>query len=119
MKNDSVYYNLYTPEERMKIIQAAGCTIEPEPFLPERCRNNKELRTTRPKKSVHHGRYNYRINEKGNVEVMNLAAYWIPDICIRKEIGGTMYTVTGSYEGTEMLNRKMLRIMGQNMEDDK
>ena len=33
--------------------------------------------------------------------------------------GGTEYTVTGSYEGAETLNRKLKRIMEQNAADDK
>ena len=33
--------------------------------------------------------------------------------------GGTEYTVTGSYEGTETLDRKLKRIMEQNAADDK
>ena len=32
---------------------------------------------------------------------------------MQKEIGGTVYTVTGSYDGTEPLNRKMERIMDE------
>ena len=35
------------------------------------------------------------------------------------EIGGTEYTVTGSYEGTETLDKKLKRIMEQNAADDK
>ena len=31
----------------------------------------------------------------------------------QKEIGGTVYTVTGSYDGVETLDRKMERIMGE------
>lgn len=31
-----------------------------------------------------------------------------------REIGGTLYSVTGSYEGTETLDRKLKRIMEQN-----
>ena len=34
------------------------------------------------------------------------------------EIGGTEYTVTGSYEGTETLDKKLHRIMEQNAADD-
>ena len=34
------------------------------------------------------------------------------------EIGGTEYTVTGSYEGTETLDKKLKRIMEQNAADD-
>ena len=35
------------------------------------------------------------------------------------EYGGTEYTVTGSYEGTETLDKKLKRIMEQNAADDK
>ena len=33
------------------------------------------------------------------------------------EIGGTEYTVTGSYDGEETLDKKLKRIMGQNASD--
>ena len=36
-----------------------------------------------------------------------------------EKIGGTEYTVTGSYEGMETLDRKLRRIMEQNAADDK
>ena len=36
-----------------------------------------------------------------------------------EEHGGTEYTVTGSYEGTETLDKKLRRIMEQNTADDK
>ena len=35
------------------------------------------------------------------------------------EIGGTEYTVTGSYDGTEPLDKKLMRIMEQNAADEK
>ena len=38
---------------------------------------------------------------------------------IVEEHGGTEYTVTGSYEGTETLDKKLRRIMEQNAADDK
>ena len=44
-------------------------------------------------------------------------AYWLPELTLRRKIGGTIYTVTGSYEGTEPLDRKLRRIMEKNMED--
>ena len=37
---------------------------------------------------------------------------------IVENIGGTEYTVTGSYEGTETLDKKIKRIMEQNAADD-
>lgn len=47
-----------------------------------------------------------------------LSAFWLPDVKIVDEIGGTEYTVTGSYEGTETLDKKLHRIMEQNAADD-
>ena len=51
--------------------------------------------------------------------VKNPSAFWLPDINIVDEHGGTEYTVTGSYEGTETLDKKLKRIMEQNAADDK
>ena len=62
---------------------------------------------------------NYRVNDQGSIVVRNLEAYWLPVIRIEKEIAGTIYTVTGSYEGTELLDRKLLRIMSHNLEESK
>ena len=62
-------------------------------------------------------RYNYRIDEHGCIVVRNLDAWWIPEMKIMEEIDGTIYTVTGSYEGTEMLDQKLSRIMLHNLED--
>lgn len=54
---------------------------------------------------------------EGNLCVRNLSAYWLPDLTLQREIGGTLYIVDGSYEGTEPLDRKICRIMARNMED--
>ena len=32
---------------------------------------------------------------------------------MQKEIGGTIYSVTGTYDGTETLDKKMERIMSE------
>ena len=53
------------------------------------------------------------IDESGHIRVKNLSAFWLPEFTLQKEIGGTVYTVTGSYDGTEPLNRKMERIMAE------
>ena len=58
-----------------------------------------------------------RVNDTGQIAVRNLDAWWLPDVFIKREIGGTVYTVTGSYEGTTLLHTKLLRIMSKNMED--
>ena len=51
---------------------------------------------------------------KVDIVVKNPSAFWLPDIKIVDEHGGTEYTVTGSYEGTETLDKKLKRIMEQN-----
>ena len=51
---------------------------------------------------------------EGHIRVKNLSAFWLPELTLQREIGGTVYSVTGSYEGTETLDRKLKRIMEQN-----
>ena len=62
-------------------------------------------------------RRDYRIDKQGRIVVRNPSAWWIPEMKLVEEIDGTVYTVTGSYEGTEMLDQKLSRIMLHNMED--
>ena len=60
----------------------------------------------------------FSFDENGNIVVKNSSAFWLPDVKIVEVIGGTEYTVTGSYDGEERLNRKLKRIMEQNAADD-
>jgi hypothetical protein len=60
-----------------------------------------------------------RIDESGHITVKNLSAYWIPEIRVEREIHGTVYTITGSFEGNEFLERKLTRILLKNVEDAK
>jgi hypothetical protein len=60
-----------------------------------------------------------RIDESGHITVRNLSAYWIPEIRVEREIHGTVYTVTGSFEGNEFLEKKLTRILLKNVEDAK
>ena len=60
-----------------------------------------------------------KTNESGHIVVKNLSAYWIPGIKVECEIHGTTYTVTGSFEGNEFLERKLTRILLKNVEDAK
>lgn len=68
-----------------------------------------------------HPRHNFWFDEDGYIRVKNPSAFWLPEFTLQKEIGGTIYSVTGSYDGTETLDKKMERIMGEkfteNMED--
>ena len=60
-----------------------------------------------------------KTNESGHITVRNLSAYWIPEIKVEREIHGTVYTVTGNFEGNEFLEKKLTRILLKNVEDAK
>ena len=67
-------------------------------------------------------RHNFWFDEAGHIRVKNPSAFWLPEFTLQREIGGTIYTITGSYDGTESLDRKMERILAEkfaeNTEDD-
>ena len=56
----------------------------------------------------------FSFDENGNIVVKNPSAFWLPKVEIVDEIGGTEYTVTGSYDREETLDKKLKRIMEQN-----
>ena len=119
MENEDniIYLNPYTREELMEMIQEAGCSDDPEPFPPEFYFTNTDPYAPKPKLEDGHFYHDLRFDDEGHIVVKNLSAYWLPDIRIEREIAGSVYTVTGSYEGTETLDNKLLRIMIRNMED--
>ena len=78
----------------------------PDPYAKVEPRSNDA-----PKRDI-------KFDESGNIVVKNPSAFLLPDVKIVDEIGGTEYTVTGSYEGTETLDKKLHRIMEQNVADD-
>lgn len=57
-----------------------------------------------------HIRRNCYFNEDGRLCVKNLSAFWVPELTVTEVIHGTVYTVTGSDEGTESFVRKLERI---------
>jgi hypothetical protein len=61
---------------------------------------------------------NHWIDDDGNIRVKNPSAYWLPDAKFEMEIGGTTYTVTGSYDGKETLDKKWRRILAKWVGDD-
>ena len=60
-----------------------------------------------------HPRHRIRFNEEGHIIVKNPSACWFPDLTIQREIDGTIYSVAGSYDGSETLDKKLTRIMEQ------
>ena len=63
-------------------------------------------------------RHNFWFGEDGHIHVENLSAYWIPELTVTEEIGGTVYTVTGSYEGAESFVRKLERITSKKFAEE-
>ena len=55
-------------------------------------------------------RRNIRFDENGNIVVTNISANWILELAVTEEVSGTIYTVTGSYEGEDSFIRKLERI---------
>ncbi len=54
----------------------------------------------------------------GQIRVKNLSAYWLPALTVCRDIGGTVYSVTGTYEGTETLDKKLGRILERAAESE-
>ncbi len=54
----------------------------------------------------------------GQNRVKNLSAWWLPELTLRRKIGGTVYYVSGSYEGMETLNKKLGRILEQALDEE-
>lgn len=57
-------------------------------------------------------------DDDGNIVTPNLSAWWLPEFTLKKKIGGTLYCVTGTYEGIETLDKKLERIMAYNSRED-
>ena len=62
-----------------------------------------------------HEDHNTSVGEDGDIRVQNVSAYFLPEIKLSKEIGGTVYSIYGSYDGMAPLDRKLERIMEQRM----
>ena len=57
-------------------------------------------------------------DDDGNIHVKNTSAYWIPELTLTEEISGTIYTVTGSYEGGDSFIRKLERIASRKLTNE-
>lgn len=60
----------------------------------------------------------FSFDEKGNIVVKNPSAFWLSEITITEEIGGTEFTITGSYTGIEPLHKKLNRIIRHQAAND-
>ena len=62
-----------------------------------------------------------RIDQQGNIIIKIPLWQELPTVTLRKEIGGTEYTVSCSYDGTQALPAKILDLIMQEIKygDDK
>ena len=93
-------------------VSDADCSLLSEPDPYAKCVRSAEI-----KKSV-----SAQMDASGNIHTGNISAYWIPQITLQREIGGTVYTITGYYEGKIDFLRKLERMtvdrMRKAMDDD-
>ena len=54
----------------------------------------------------------------GHIRVKNLSAFWLPELTLQKEIGGIIYSITGTYDGMGMLDKKMERIVAEKFAEE-
>ncbi len=58
-----------------------------------------------------------KFDSMGCICVRNTSSCWLPELTLRREIGGTIYSVSGSYVGAGALDEKILRILSHNLEN--
>lgn len=73
-------------------------SLPPDDFTKQDCRNR-------------------RVDGSGHIHVDNPTSSWIPDLILQREIGGTIYSVFGSYDGLDALSKKVLRIMENHLKN--
>ena len=56
-------------------------------------------------------------DEEGNIHVKNISAYWIPEFTMTQEIAGTVYKVSGSYNGIDSLTKKIERMLAEKLNE--
>ena len=59
-----------------------------------------------------------RFAKDGHARVKNLSAFWLPELTMQKEIGRTIYSVTGTYDGIGRLDKKMGRIVAEKFAEE-
>ena len=53
--------------------------------------------------------FDCRMDEAGSINAPNFSAHFLPELNLRMEIHGTIYSVTGVYAGSETLDQKLER----------
>ena len=63
-------------------------------------------------------RRNIFVGTDGHMTAHNISAFWLPEIPIQEVIHGTIYTVTGSYEGNQPFIKQLERIMARQFAEE-
>ena len=63
-------------------------------------------------------RCNIFLGADGHMTAHNISAYWLPEIPLQEVIHGTVYTITGSYEGSQPFIKKLERIMARQFAEE-
>jgi len=108
-----------TDEELTEIEAEEDLDDAEEDRIPEFYFSNPDPYAKVEPRSADEPKHNFRFDENGNIVVKNPSAFWLPEVKIVDEVGGTEFTVTGSYTGTEQLHKKLIRIMEQQATEDK
>lgn len=117
-KNDEVIE--LSEEELDELFAEENCQAEDDGTeIPEYYFTNPDPYAKREPRPDDAPKHDVSFDENGNIVVRNPSAFWLPEIIITDKISGTEYTVTGSYEGTETLDKKLKRILGQNVAENK
>ena len=98
-----------TPEELEQWLD----TLEIEDTIPEYYFSNPDPYAKIESIPYEQRRHNFHFNADGHICVKNISSYWIPELTVTEEIKGTIYTVTGSYEGETDFISKLERIMAK------
>jgi len=94
-----------------------SCEDDDESTIPELYFCNSDPYLKPEQLPDDHFFHDVHFDDEGRIVVKNLDAYCLPEMKLVEEIDGTIYTVTGSYEGTELLSKKLSRIMLHNLEE--
>ena len=94
-----------TPEELKQWL--SSLTVPEDDEIPCYYFSSSDLYLKHEPIPADHPRRNIRFDENGNIVVKNISAYWIPELTVTEEISGTIYSVTGSYEGEDSFIRKL------------
>lgn len=63
-------------------------------------------------------KHSFHFGSDRHIHIKNLSAFWIPELAIKEELARTIYTVTGSYEGTESFLHTLEHVAAKNFSEE-